>query len=106
MKELPTEWLTSFERRLDQAKIPLPLRPAYLKWMKFYLYFCPSALTPVQGQSQLLTQASIAGTSCSMPRKLLANTPDDEYHAQVQDWKGWSVCQVLPSHRQFAVKEW
>jgi len=29
MKELPTEWVTSFERRLDQAKVPQPLRLAY-----------------------------------------------------------------------------
>jgi hypothetical protein len=29
MNELPAEWVTSFDRRLDKAKVPPPLRQAY-----------------------------------------------------------------------------
>jgi hypothetical protein len=55
MMELPPEWVTGFDRRLDKAKVPPPLRQAYHKWVKFYPYFCqkfgypataPTALGP------------------------------------------------------------
>jgi hypothetical protein len=53
MKELPTEWVTSFERRLDQAKIPHPLRKAYHRWVKFYLYFCQKFAYPATAPTAL-----------------------------------------------------
>jgi hypothetical protein len=55
VKELPPEWVTSFELRLDQAKVPQSHRPAYHRLVKWYLYFCqqfgypataPTALGP------------------------------------------------------------
>ena len=55
MKELPPEWVTSFERRLDHARVPPAYRPAYHKLIGCYLCFCqkfgypataPTALGP------------------------------------------------------------
>jgi len=40
MKELPAEWVSTFERRLNQAQVPPTLRPAYYKWVNLYLSFC------------------------------------------------------------------
>jgi len=55
MNQLPAGWTSIFERRLDQANLPQPLRQAFHKWAKFYLCFCqkfgypataPTALGP------------------------------------------------------------
>jgi hypothetical protein len=55
VQHLPAELVASFERRLDQARVPQPQRPDYHKWVGFYLYFCqklgypptaPTALGP------------------------------------------------------------
>src|SRR5262249_28923003 len=46
---------TTFERRLDRVGVAQSCRPAYYKWIRFYLYFCqkfgypataPTALGP------------------------------------------------------------
>jgi hypothetical protein len=53
--QLPSELQTSFDRRLDRARVPQQFRPDYHKWVRFYLYFCqkfgypataPTALGP------------------------------------------------------------
>jgi hypothetical protein len=55
MQQLPAELTASFERRLDQARVPEILRVDYPKWVGFYIYFCqnygfpptaPTALSP------------------------------------------------------------
>jgi len=53
MNELPAEWVTSFDRRLDKAKVPPPLRQAYHKWVKFYLYFCQKRGYPATAPTAL-----------------------------------------------------
>ena len=35
----PEVWAT-FERRLDEARVPAPQRPDYCKWVCFYFDFC------------------------------------------------------------------
>src|SRR5262245_31258121 len=44
MQQLNPEIQAAFERRLNQANVPAPLRPAYHKWLRFYLLFCEKFL--------------------------------------------------------------
>jgi len=53
MNAFPPEWVSSFQRRLEQAQVPFPLRPAYHKWVKFYLYFCQKFSYPASAPTAL-----------------------------------------------------
>src|SRR5574342_79163 len=53
MEQLPTEWVSIFERRLAQAKVPSADRPAYHKWAKFYLSFCQKFSYPATAPTAL-----------------------------------------------------
>ena len=53
MKQLPAEWVSSFQRRLDQAQVPPTFRPAYHKWVRFYLYFCQKFSYPPSAPTAL-----------------------------------------------------
>ena len=53
MEELPAEWVSVFERRLAQAKVPHADRPAYHKWVKFYLKFCQHFAYPATAPTAL-----------------------------------------------------
>jgi Phage integrase, N-terminal SAM-like domain len=40
MQPVPPEVWASFERRLDEMRVPPPQRPDYRKWVRFYFDFC------------------------------------------------------------------
>jgi len=40
MQQVARETWAAFERRLERAQVPLPQRPDYHKWTRFYLDFC------------------------------------------------------------------
>ena len=40
MQPVPPEVWANFERRLDGMRVPLPQRPDYRKWVRFYFDFC------------------------------------------------------------------
>ena len=40
MRAVPPEVWATFERRLDEVRVPAPQRPDYRKWVRFYLDFC------------------------------------------------------------------
>jgi hypothetical protein len=55
MQDLPAQLVASFERKLDQDRVPQSRHPDYHKWVRFFLYFCqkfdypptaPTALGP------------------------------------------------------------
>jgi hypothetical protein len=43
MEQVRGETWVAFERRLDRAGVPVPQRPDYRKWVRFYLDFCHNA---------------------------------------------------------------
>jgi hypothetical protein len=40
MPQVAEETRVAFERRLERARVPVPQRPDYHKWTRFYLDFC------------------------------------------------------------------
>ena len=40
VEQVRRETWVAFERRLDRAGVPVPQRPDYRKWVRFYLDFC------------------------------------------------------------------
>jgi integrase len=82
MQQVPAETWATFERRLDWARVPVPQRPDYHKWGRFYLDFChkyghppgaatslASFLTKLAAKNQSVAQRSQAYAS----HLLLAN---------------------------------
>src|SRR5580765_5399421 len=53
MADLPAEWLATFDRRLEQAKVSQAYRPRYRKWVKFYLQFCQTFAYPATAPTAL-----------------------------------------------------
>ena len=53
VNDLPPEWVTSFERRLDQAKVSHANRQAYPKRVKFYVCFCQKFGCPATAPTAL-----------------------------------------------------
>ena len=40
MQPVARETWVAYERRLERARVPVPQRPDYHKWIRFYLDFC------------------------------------------------------------------
>lgn len=53
MEPVPRETWVAFERRLDQAGVPLNLRAEQHKWVRFYLDFCHKYRHPPDAPTSL-----------------------------------------------------
>jgi hypothetical protein len=51
--ELSKETTLAFDRRMERAGVPEQERPAYRKWVQFYLDFCQKYGHPPQAESSL-----------------------------------------------------
>jgi integrase len=40
MRQVAKETSAAYEKRLERARVPMPQRPDYHKWTRFYLDFC------------------------------------------------------------------
>jgi hypothetical protein len=46
MQPVTRETWVAYERRLERARVPVPQRPDYHRWTRFYLDFCHNAHPP------------------------------------------------------------
>src|SRR6516162_888625 len=53
MGDLSPEWAASFDRRLNQAKVPQAYRPSYHRWVNLYLQFCQTFAYPAAAPTAL-----------------------------------------------------
>jgi hypothetical protein len=66
MQQVARETWIAFERRLERARVPVPQRPDYHKWTRFYLDFCHKYGHPPRSPTSLgpfLTKLASKGQS-------------------------------------------